>query len=80
MNIYKNIIAGRADCYTFCIFSSLLMHLFEYSWIGWRDSIWNVHYKHYALPTAGSLCTLVTPQCNPIPQCITVRPVPKFRS
>ncbi len=29
------------------------------------ESLLDVHYLHYALLTARSLSTLVTPQCNP---------------
>ena len=50
------------------------------SWIGWRIFLWDVHYLHFASPTACSLSTLVIPQCNPCPQCVTVHPMPKFRS
>ncbi len=58
------VITGRAHCYTFCIFRSLLMQ-FEHSLGLGGESLLDVHYLHYALLTARSLSTLVTPQCNP---------------
>ncbi len=53
-----------AHCYTFCIFRSLLTQ-FEHSLGLGGESLLDVHYLHYALLTARSLSTLVTPQCNP---------------
>ena len=73
------VITGRAHCYTFCIFRSLLMQ-FEHSrsWIGWRVSI------------RRSLFALCIAHCSQFEhsgdstlqssQCVTVHPVPKFRS
>ncbi len=43
---------------------SLLMQ-FEHSLGLGGESLLDVHYLHYALLTARSLSTLVTPQCNP---------------
>ncbi len=73
MKIYKfrschkaiMVITGRAHCYTSCIFRSLLMQ-FEHSLGLGGESLLDVHYLHYALLTARSLSTLVTPQCNPL--------------
>ncbi len=73
------VITVRAHCYTFCIFRSLLMQ-FEHSrsWIGWRVSI------------RRSLFALCIAHCSQFEhsgdstlqssQCVTVHPVPKFRS
>ncbi len=72
------VITGRAHCYTFCIFCSLLMQ-FEHS-VGLVDSLY----------IGRSLFAICIAHCSQFEhsgdstiqssQCVTVHPVPKFRS
>ena len=63
-----------------CLFSIATAYYYAITLDYVNLKLWDVYYLYCASLTASSLSTLVTPQCNSSPQCVTIHPVTKYKS